>query len=139
MDVRLALPADARNLEPFQSAWNDLLPGCCAATSFLTAPLLEGLLRRGIVLPEKVMRQHAGVDATLGPGIDGHPSQFYGRPASPLGKDLFPLFQLPGNHRQGAAVTFRDHTPLVVYREHPGRTLRHRLPQRSFATGLQRA
>lgn len=93
--VELALPADARDLEALESAWNDLLPDSCSATRRLTAPLLQELRHRGAVLPERRMRARAGVDATLGLGIHDSPSQSFGLPASPLPKAVLPTNPIP--------------------------------------------
>ena len=95
IDVKLALPADAPDLGAFESAWNDLLPSSCSATTRLTPLRLQEMLDRGTVLPEKEMRSHAGTDATSGLRIHEKPSQFYGLPASPLPKDVLPTNPMP--------------------------------------------
>ena len=95
LDVKLVLPDDARDLEALESAWHDLLPGSCSATRLLTAPLLQELLGRGAVLPEKRMRARAGVDAALGPVSIDSPSRFFGLPASPLPKEVLPTNPMP--------------------------------------------
>ena len=85
--VSLPLPAAAKDLASFESAWDDLLPGSCPATTLLTAQLLQDLLDCGDVVSEQMMRTSAS--RRLRRGIGGTSSQFLGVPASPFPRARF--------------------------------------------------
>ena len=53
VQLDLELPDDNEHLATINAAWNELLPGACAATSVLNTPNLNSLVERRLVLSER--------------------------------------------------------------------------------------
>jgi HKD family nuclease len=92
--IDFKLPGEAAQWKPFRHAWDQLLPGTSPSTRKLDAALLEGLIRRGLLLPEvriaRTSRSATAADTGPTPALTDLFPAVAPAPPSPLPKNVLP-------------------------------------------------
>ena len=102
--LELDLPADAAGLAILESAWTDLLPATCPATTQLNTQVLNQLVADNVVMEEKAMRASAVDRARVGRGQRGSRSGLVVKPESPLPRKVLSKTPKPVITNTGAAA-----------------------------------